>query len=207
MISTVSTPFLSQKTVAISFLAGRQHLFKILRIVRWMCVHPLLWLLFGFNIHKWNPGFITCYSYDVIEKFITIFVVSLKKSQSWSHSLHFVHIREHFWNPSCTKLVTAQPNSDNLIENCVKYVEIHMKALKFWSTIFHKFFIQHFEQDYSLQMADHFALSCENLFTHLWTFCAIVLQFHHSLHFGPKALRIIHNGFLQHSCFWHEERG
>jgi hypothetical protein len=28
----------------------------------WMCVHPLLWLLFGFNIHRWNPCFITWYS-------------------------------------------------------------------------------------------------------------------------------------------------
>jgi hypothetical protein len=42
-----------------------------------MCVHPLLWLLFGFNIHKWKPGFITCYSYDMTEKFMAIFVVSL----------------------------------------------------------------------------------------------------------------------------------
>jgi hypothetical protein len=41
----------------------------------WMCVHQLLWLLFSFNIHKWNPCFITCYSYDVIRKFIAIFVV------------------------------------------------------------------------------------------------------------------------------------
>jgi hypothetical protein len=31
-------------------------------LVWWMCVHPLLWLLFGFSIHKWNPGFITSYS-------------------------------------------------------------------------------------------------------------------------------------------------
>jgi hypothetical protein len=27
-------------------------LFKIFWLVLWMCVHPLLWLLFGFNIHK-----------------------------------------------------------------------------------------------------------------------------------------------------------
>jgi hypothetical protein len=53
-------------------------LFKLFRLVWWMCVHPLLWLLFGFNTHKWNPGFITCYLYDVIEKFITVFVVSVK---------------------------------------------------------------------------------------------------------------------------------
>jgi hypothetical protein len=77
MNSTISSPFQSQKTVTISFLAGRR-LFKLFRLVWWMCVHPLLWLLFGFSISKWNPGFITCYSYNVIEKF-AIFVVSLKK--------------------------------------------------------------------------------------------------------------------------------
>jgi hypothetical protein len=42
-----------------SFLAGRQRFFKLSRLVWWMCVHPFLWLPFGFNIHKWNPGFIT----------------------------------------------------------------------------------------------------------------------------------------------------
>jgi hypothetical protein len=41
------------------------------------CVHPLLWLLFSFNMQKWNPDFITCYSHGVTEKFIAIFVVSL----------------------------------------------------------------------------------------------------------------------------------
>jgi hypothetical protein len=43
-------------------LSGRQPLFKLFLLVSWMCVHPLRWLLFGFNIHKWNPSFITCYS-------------------------------------------------------------------------------------------------------------------------------------------------
>jgi hypothetical protein len=41
------------------------------------CGHPLLWLLFGVSIHKWNPCFITCYMCNMTEKFITIFVVSL----------------------------------------------------------------------------------------------------------------------------------
>jgi hypothetical protein len=52
-------------------------LFKLFWLVWWMCVHLLLWLLFRFNIHKWNPSFITCYPYDVAEKFIAICVVSL----------------------------------------------------------------------------------------------------------------------------------
>jgi hypothetical protein len=63
------------------------------------CVHALLWLLFGFNIHKWNPV-----SSPVTR---TMWSSSLwyrsKKRQSRRHSLHF----EHFWNPPCTKLVTA----------------------------------------------------------------------------------------------------
>jgi hypothetical protein len=42
-------------------------------------MHPVLWLLCGFNIHKRNPGFIICYSYAVTEKFIAIVVVSLKE--------------------------------------------------------------------------------------------------------------------------------
>jgi hypothetical protein len=42
-----------------------------------MCVHWMLLQFFGFNIDKWNPGFITCYLYNVTEKFIVIFVVLL----------------------------------------------------------------------------------------------------------------------------------
>jgi hypothetical protein len=50
------------------------HHYQLFWLVWLMCMHPLLWLFFGFSIYKWNPGFITCYLYDVIEKFITIFV-------------------------------------------------------------------------------------------------------------------------------------
>jgi hypothetical protein len=72
---------------------------------------------------------------------------------------------------------------DDLIE---KSVEIHVKVLKLWSAVFNKFFGLPFEQNHlSLQMADHFALHCEHLFTHL-TFYTIVLQFLHSLHFVRK---------------------
>jgi hypothetical protein len=63
------------RKVSTSFPSGKQSLFQFIRFVWWLGVHRLLWLLFGFNIHKWNQGFIT--SYDVIRKFIAIFVVSL----------------------------------------------------------------------------------------------------------------------------------
>jgi hypothetical protein len=44
--STISTYFLSQKTVAVTYLAGRQRLFKLFRHVWWMCVLPLFdWTL------------------------------------------------------------------------------------------------------------------------------------------------------------------
>jgi hypothetical protein len=43
-------------------LSGRQRLLKLYKLIWRMCVHPLLWLNFAFNIHKWNSGFITCYS-------------------------------------------------------------------------------------------------------------------------------------------------
>jgi hypothetical protein len=92
MNSTISTPFLSQKTAVISLLVDV--CLYVSGFFCWMCVHPLLWLHFGFNIHKQNPGFITYYSYDVIKKFITIFVASLWKSQSASHLLTLV---PHSW--------------------------------------------------------------------------------------------------------------
>jgi hypothetical protein len=42
-------------------------LHKLFRLVWRMCVHTLFRLIFGVNIHRWNPGFIFCYSYNVIE--------------------------------------------------------------------------------------------------------------------------------------------
>jgi hypothetical protein len=74
-----------------SFVA-RGRLFKLFRLVWWMCAHPLHWLLSYFNIHKWNPGLIACYSCDVIEKFIAIFVVGLwKKSKPKLFSAFCAH--------------------------------------------------------------------------------------------------------------------
>jgi hypothetical protein len=58
-------------------LTRKQHLFKLFQFVLWMCVHQLLWLLFGFSIRKWNIGCISCYSYIVTDKLIAILMVSL----------------------------------------------------------------------------------------------------------------------------------
>jgi hypothetical protein len=161
-----------------------------------MCVLPLLGLLFGFNIHKWNLGFTTCYSCNVIEKFIAIFVVLLKNSQRQRcHSLHLVCICEHFWSPSWRKTFRSIV-CDNLAENSAWNLWKFTRKLWNCEAPSQKFFSQHFGQD----MADHFALHCEHLFAHFWTFYTTVLQFLHSLEFVHTPC-IIHNGFPQHSCF------
>jgi hypothetical protein len=58
---------------------------------------------------------------------------------------------------------------------------------KFWNCeapSFTDFFINTLNKiTHSLQMADHFTLLCEYLFTHLWIFYTIVLQFLHPLYF------------------------
>jgi hypothetical protein len=62
-----------------------------------MCVYPLLWLLFSLNIHKWNTGYIICYSYDVTEKKSSLWYRSKSKSFSmfcahpWEFSEPILH--------------------------------------------------------------------------------------------------------------------
>jgi hypothetical protein len=90
MNSTIRTPFLSQKTVVICFLADNVCLNFFGFFGEW--VHPLLWLLFGFYIHKWNPGFITCYLYDVIEKFMLSFWYCSKESKPKLFSVFYMHL-------------------------------------------------------------------------------------------------------------------
>jgi hypothetical protein len=101
MNSTISTPFLSQKIVAIIYLADICLNFFGL-FSECVCIHcfdcslvstftngtqvssPVMWL----RIHRHLCG------------------IALK-CQSRSHSLHFMWIHEHFQIPSCAKLVTA----------------------------------------------------------------------------------------------------
>jgi hypothetical protein len=101
-------------------------------------------------------------------------------------SIFGTHLAQNLWQPSlaCDNL------QKTVYEICGNSQE---------SSEIHKFFGQHFEQDnHSLQMADHFTLHREHLFTHLWKFYSIVLEFLHSLYFGLK-LRKIHDGFPQRS--------
>jgi hypothetical protein len=111
-------------------------MFKLFQLVWWMCVHPLLWLLFGFNITNKTlvSSPVTCMMW--LRNSSPSSWYHSKKSQSQSHSLCFVCTLEHFHNPPCTKLVIALPNCDNLVE-CMKFVEIYMTVLKLWSVVFH----------------------------------------------------------------------
>jgi hypothetical protein len=75
MNSTISTPFLSQKTVAISFRQKDNVCLKLFDLFG-ECVCILYFnctLVSTFT----NTGFITRYLCNVIENFIAIFVVSL----------------------------------------------------------------------------------------------------------------------------------
>jgi hypothetical protein len=72
-----------------SLLEGRR-LFKRLWFIWLMYVRPLLWLLFDFNIPKWNPGFITCYTYVTTEIFTPPLWYRCKSQSRRSHSLRFV---------------------------------------------------------------------------------------------------------------------
>jgi hypothetical protein len=101
----INIPLLSQEMAAITFLASRQCLFRLFWLVWWMCVHPLLWLFCGFNIHKRDPGFINCYSYNVTEKSIAIFCSkSMPKLFSASH-VHRWAFSEPVLHKTCDSLV------------------------------------------------------------------------------------------------------
>jgi hypothetical protein len=70
--SKISTYFLSRKQMPRSV-----NVCLHFQLVWWMCVHSLLGLLLWFNTDKWNPCSLTCYSYDVLERFSTLFVEML----------------------------------------------------------------------------------------------------------------------------------
>lgn len=87
--SAISAPFLSQDTVATSFLAGRRLFtpFGLLgRCVRFNC---------------FDCSLVSTFTNGTQVTFITIFVLWLKKSEPKTFSA-VVPIREHFRNPSCT---------------------------------------------------------------------------------------------------------
>jgi hypothetical protein len=73
---TISTPYLSQETVAFIFLAEDICLNILGLSGECVCIQYVDCSMVS-TFTNGTQGFITCYSYDAIEKFISIFVVSL----------------------------------------------------------------------------------------------------------------------------------
>jgi hypothetical protein len=120
-------------------LSGRQRLVTNFCLVRWMCVKPLLWLLFGFSIHKWISVSIICYWYDVIEKFIAIFLCRFKLVKPNPLSAFCVNT----WAFS-KSILRKSSNCDNLVDKSAwnlqkftrKFRNCEAPSLQnFWSTL------------------------------------------------------------------------
>jgi hypothetical protein len=181
MNSTISTPFLPQKTVAISLLAdticlnffslfGEVCAFTAL-IDSWF-QHSQMKPRFHHLILIWCDWEIYCHLCGII----------LKKSKLKPFSAFYVHLWK-FSEPVLLEICGNSHQSSEIVKCCLSQI-----------------FVQHSKQDHhSLQMANHFVLHHEHLFGHLWTFYTIVLQFLNSLHFVHELLCIIHDRFPQHS--------
>jgi hypothetical protein len=153
-----------------------------------MCVHLLLWLPFGFNMHKWNPGFITC-DWEICHHLCGITVKKYTKRNPFSvFCAHLWAFSEPILHRTCDSVAVII--SWRTVWNLWRF------TWKFWNCEVPSF--------------TNFLVSALNrIITHCrWptTFYTIVLQFFHSLHFGYKP-RLIHDGFPHHSCFLHEEGG
>jgi hypothetical protein len=187
--------FAVPEKVAINFVTGRR-LFKLFRLVWWMCASTASTALW-FQHLLMKPGFITCYSCGVIEKFIAMFVVSLYRSESRSQPLRFCAHPWAFSEPILLKTCDSLA-CDILVQTIHdisgKSQESSEIANIFWSTHWTRPSLTTEGLSASLFVVD----ICFS--AHLWKFNTTVLPFLHSLHFGHKP-RIIHNGFPQHSRF------
>jgi hypothetical protein len=108
-------PVLFQKTVAISFLEGRQGLFKFFRFGECVCASTALTALW-FQHSQMKARFchlllIQC-DWEIHHHLRGI---ALERSVLRLFSEFYAH-HEHFRNQSCAKLTIAYPKCDNLVE-------------------------------------------------------------------------------------------
>jgi hypothetical protein len=133
-----------------------------------VCVSTALTAVW-FNIHKWNPGFITCDP----EIHCHLCGVTLKTSKPKQFSTICVHLLA-FSEPILCKTCGRLPYLwQSLREQCLKFVEISHESCEVPS--FHIYLINALNKivRHSLQMASHMTLHHEHLFAHLWTFFTI----------------------------------
>jgi hypothetical protein len=121
--------------------------------------------------------------------------IALKKPQSQSYSLHIVCTREHFW----THL--GQPCDDRLAQLWSPQSTVHTMwkfKWKFWNCevpSFTNFLVNTLNKIIThRRLADHFALHCEHMLAHLWTFYRTAYS-SFSLCLDSK-LRLIHDRFF-----------
>jgi hypothetical protein len=191
MNSTITTPFLFQKTAVISFLVNDY--LKIFGLFgECVCIycdcslvstytlkprfHHLLFVLRDWEIHHHLCG------------------AAVNKSKPKQFSA-FCARPWAFSEPILRRLARAYPNYDDLVENSTW--NLWKFTRKFWNCVASSFtiiFVKTLDK-----IITHYRWPTTSLFivnicspTHLWTFCITVLQFLHSSHFGRKP---------QHSCF------
>jgi hypothetical protein len=185
MNSTISTPFLYQKTAAIHFLA-RVYLNFLGLFGQCVC------------IHSFDCSLVSTFTNKTQVSSSVICMMWLRNSlpSLWYHSkndkaeaiLCASHTCDHFRNSSCTKFVMiAYSNCANLIENSES--DLWKFTQKFWNcqalsvTNFLVNTLNKIITHYRWP-TNHFNLLHENLVTYLWTFYTIILQFLHSLNFS-----------------------
>jgi hypothetical protein len=103
--STTSTPFLSQKTAAISFLVDNVFYTFSACLLNVCASSALTALWFQHSQMKLRFHHLLLIQCDW-EIHHNLCGITLKKSKP-SHSLYFVHTHEHFRNPSWAKLLKA----------------------------------------------------------------------------------------------------
>jgi hypothetical protein len=133
---------------------------------------------------------IHCFGWSLVPIFINETQVSspVTRTMWWRCSLSFSWFHSKKVKAKANLCILCAPVSN--FRTRVKFVEIHTKALKLWTAVFHnseggQHFMNKIITHYRWP-AGHFALHSEHLFAHLWILYATVLQFLHSLHFGRK---------------------
>jgi hypothetical protein len=155
----------------------------------WMCVHPLLWLLFlvsTFTNETQVSSPVTC----------TMWLRNSSPSLWYRSGKDKRRTREHFRIPSCAELMVAYPNCDNVVENSAW--NLWKFTWKFWNCeapSSRNFLVNILNKIITRYRCPTTSLFIVNICSHIFGHSTSL-----SYSFGSKP-RIIHDRFPQHSCF------
>jgi hypothetical protein len=192
MNSTISTPFLSQKATATSFLVGR-HLLKLFQLVGdCVCIHCFeSFLVSTFTNETQVSSPVMMWLRNLSP---SLWYCLKKVYKSWSNCQHFVH--------------THEPNCDNLLQNIAW--NLLKFTRKFWNCKALSF------TNFLSTLWTRSSLTTDGWLTNwllIVNICSLIfepstlLSYTSFTHFGHKLPRIIQDGFLQHSGFLWDESG